>query len=242
MLPTTDGPESVDAPGTEPDEPAAGPTRFFFVVARQRMDLFLTIQRQFRGDPTVHVMVDRREHARRGRSGPIDFPDRRRRPDRRHSMDYWEDTAHHPAVIIPLSRFRPAVADSGPPSSAEVSLQDTESTTERVLVDPGRLRAWAEEGRYVIRRLLPLVFEERDTLKRQLRDALERGEALQEENDRLRGDVARATASHRQLEQAHTEIVDSVGRFLTQMAQALEPMRELAEKVGQARQGGGGTT
>ena len=233
---TTDGPQSIDAAGAEPDQPMERPIRFFFVVARQRMDLFLTVQRQFRGDRTVHVMLDRREHTRRGRSGPIDFPDRRRLPDRRHSMDYWEDTAHHPAVIIPLSRFRPAVGEGEPSPSPEVSPPDAPVRTERVLVDQGRLLAWVEEGRYVVQHLLPLVFEERDTLRGQLRDARDRVQALQEENDRLRGDVARATTSHRQLEQAHAEIVDSVGRFLAQMAQALEPMRDLAEKVGQARQ------
>jgi hypothetical protein len=231
----TDVPESVEPADAGPDEHTAAPTRFFFVVARQRMDLFPTIQRQFRGDRTVYVMVDRREHSRRGKAGPIDFPDRRRQPERRRPMDYWEDTAHHPAVLIPLSRFRETGTDSGSLPSAEASAKDKEPTTERVLVDEARILAWVQEGRYVIQHVLPLVFGERDTLRGQLRDASERYRDLQAENDGLRAEVARITARLRQLEQAHDEIVDSVGHFLTRLTHALEPMRDIAEKVDQAR-------
>jgi hypothetical protein len=232
---TTEAPESVEAADAGPDDPNAAPTRFFFVVARQRIDLFLTMQRQFRGDRTVYVMLDRREHNRRGKSGPIAFPDRRRHADRRRPTDYWEDTAHHPAVLIPLSRLRETGSDSGSLPPAEISAQDREPATAGVRVDEARLLAWVQEGRYVVQHVLPLVFGERDTLKSQLRDASERCKDLQEENDGLRAEVARITTSFRQLEQAHDDIVDSVGQFLTRLTHALEPMRDIVEKVDQAR-------
>jgi hypothetical protein len=44
--------------------------------------------------------------------------------------------------------------------------------------------------------------------------------------------VAQATAAQRQLEQGQAEIAGSVGQFVTQMTQALEPMRTLGEKLG----------
>jgi hypothetical protein len=88
-------PSSGDAPtGSDTLDTAAFDavrTRFFFVVARARMDLFLTIRRQFRDDRTVYVMLDRREHDRRSAPAPVGFPDRRRRADRRRPRDYWED-------------------------------------------------------------------------------------------------------------------------------------------------------
>jgi chromosome segregation ATPase len=83
--------------------------------------------------------------------------------------------------------------------------------------------------------VIPAVIDERDALRSQLQDSARRCEELQRENDRLRADVARATADHRQLEQGHADVVDSVGQFLSQLTHVLEPMRVLADKLGQAR-------
>lgn len=229
--------ESVDRadPGPTAGEPVR--TRFFFVVARARLDLFLTIRRQFRDDRTVYVMLDRREQERRSRAGPLDFPDRRRQPDRRRPRDYWEDTAQHPAVLIPVARHRDG-SDSAPLPAAEGPKQgtDKEPTMEHVLVDEARVRAWVQEGQQVLQHVLPAALGERDALRSQLQDAVRRCKELQEENDGLRVELARAAAGHRQLEQGHVEIVDSVSQFLTQLTHVLEPMRGLAEKLGQARQ------
>src|SRR5918994_1072317 len=123
--------------------------RFFFVVARTRLDLFLTIRRQFRDDRTVYVLVDRREQDRRCKPNLLGFPERRS-VDRRPPRDYWEDPAYHPAVLIPLSPSRPAANDIDLSRSAEAPEQDKESTMERVLVDETRVLAWLQEGRYVL--------------------------------------------------------------------------------------------
>jgi hypothetical protein len=231
-------PESVNTADAGPNEHEAARTRFFYVVARTRMDLFLTIQRQFRGDRTVYVMLDRREHERRGKPGPVDFLDRRRQPDRRRPMDYWENTAHHPAVLVSLSRLRKGGSDSGSLPSANVPEQNKELAMEHVLVDEARVLAWVQEGKYVIQHVLG----ERDALRGQLQDAIQRCKELQEENDGLRAEVARATASHRQLEQGHADIVDSVGQLLTQLTRLVEPMRDMAEKLDQARHRRDGAT
>jgi hypothetical protein len=210
-------------------------TRFFFVVARTRLDLFLTIRRQFRDDRTVYVMLDRREQDRRSRTSAVDFPDRRRRADRRRPMDYWEDTAHHPAVLIPLSRLRPDSGEGGtfpPPQTPE---QDKEPTMEPVLVDQARVLAWVQEGQHVLQHVLPAALGEREALRSQLHDVTRRCQDLQAENERLRAEIARVTADHRQLQQGHADIVDNVGQFLSQLSQVLEPMRGLADKLGQAR-------
>ena len=109
---------------------------------------------------------------------------------------------------------------------------------ERVLVDEARVLAWVQEGRYVLHHVLPAILAEHDALETRLHDATRRGRALQEENDRLRTEVTRATAAHRQLEQGHADVVDSVDLFLTQLTHVLEPMRDLAKKLGQASRRG----
>jgi hypothetical protein len=233
-----DVPAEVADPVDEP--PSVGEAvraRFFFVVARARLDLYLTIRRQFRDDRTVYVMLDRREQDRRARSSPVDFPDRRHRGDRRRPRDYWEDTAQHPAVLIPISPLRPEGSDGAAVPSAEVLTPDTdkEPTMEHVLVDETRVLAWVREGQHVLQHVLPAALGERDALRSQLQDATQRCKELQAENDELRAEMARTAAGHRQLEQGHAEIVDSVSEFLTQLTRALDPMRGLAEKLNQAR-------
>jgi len=209
-------------------------SRFLFVVARKRLDLFLTIRRRFLDDRTVHVLLDRREQDRRGQAGPLEGPDRRCLTDRRRPRDYWEDIAHHPAVLIPLSPRRGETGVVGPPRSAQTSEQNEEPSMEPVLGDETRVLAWIQESQHVLHQVLPAVLAERDALERRLQETVRRCEALQEENDELRADVARVTAGHRQLEQGHADIRDSVGQLLTQMTHMLEPMRDLAEKLARA--------
>ena len=106
---------------------------------------------------------------------------------------------------------------------------------ERVLVDEARVLAWVQEGQHVLQHVLPAALGERDALRSQLQEATRRCSYLQEENDRLRMEIGRTTAEHRQLQQGHADIVESVGQFLTQLTQVLEPMRGLADKLGHAR-------
>jgi hypothetical protein len=243
-----DRPPAAEVPAASVDRadpaPTAGEpvrTRFFFVVARTRLDLFLTIRRQFRDDRTVYVMLDRREQDRRSKAGPVDFPDRRRQPDRRRPRDYWEDTAQHPAVLIPVDGSRQDGGNGAPLMSPEGLKQHTDKeptmeTMEHVLVDEARVRAWVQEGQAVLQHVLPAVLGEREALRNQLHEVTRRCRELQEENDGLRAEIARSAVGHRQLEQGHAEIVDSVSQFLTQLTQVLDPMRGLAEKLSQARQ------
>ena len=105
---------------------------------------------------------------------------------------------------------------------------------EHSLVDEARVLAWVQEGQHVLKHLVPIVLDERDALKSQLQEATQRCKDLQQENDGLRAEIVRTAAAHRQLEQGQADIVASVGQFLTQMTHVLEPMRALAEKLGQA--------
>jgi hypothetical protein len=227
--------EPVDLTDLGDGAPDPVRVRFFFVVARTRLDLFLTIRRRFRDDRTVHVMLDRREQARRSRTTPVHVPERRRLVDRRQPRDYWEDLAHHPAVLIPLAP-RPEDGRPIPTSPAiEASEPDKEATMEPILVEEARLLAWVQESLHVIQHVLPAVLDERDGLRNQLQDAHRRCRALEEDNDRLRADLAKVGAAHRQLEQGQAEIGESMDQVLAQMGHVLGPMRELAERLATRR-------
>jgi hypothetical protein len=199
--------------GREPggvDEPEAreidrGPIRYLHIVSRTRLDLLLTLRRQFRDDPSVHVLLDRRERDRRRQPRPLAFADRRQTPDRRRPREYWEDIAQHPAVIIPL---RPAQEhrDDTAPAEAPAPEQEAPAGTHDPVLTPERLLAWLAESRHVVERILPAVVAERDA---------------------LRAEVARLAAAHRQLEQEHGEVTRRLDQFLAQIGGALEPLREL---------------
>jgi hypothetical protein len=206
--------------------------RFVFVVARTRPDLFLTMRRRFLDDRTVHVLLDRRQQDRRQKPSSAQMPDRRRLADRRRLTDYWEDTAHHPAVLIPLTAGRPGMRAIDIPASARASQRDKESPMEPVVVDEARVLAWIQETRHVLQRLLPGILHERDALEHELHDATRRCRDLQAQNDALRAEVTRATAACRQLEQARVDLADSVGQFLAEVTHVLEPMRDLTARLG----------
>ena len=231
--PTPAAPPPVPEAGPDPDESALERPRFLFVVARTRLDLYLTIRRRFLDDRAVYVLLDRREQGRRSKPSPVYVPERRRQPDRRRPRDYWEDTAHHPAVLIPLLQRRQDATDNVPSPSAETPARDKEPTMERVLVDEARMLAWVQEGQHVLQHVLPAVLDERDTLRSQLDEVARRCKELQQENDGLRADVARVSAAHQQLEQGQAGIADSVEQFVRQVTSVLEPMRSLAERVRQ---------
>jgi hypothetical protein len=208
--------------------------RFLYVVARTHQGLFESIRRRFMDDPTVYVLLDRRKQDRRTRSSPLYVSDRRRLADRRGPTDYWENTAYHPAVLISLPMGEPGVRGIASLTFTTASEQDKESTMEPVPVNEARLLSWVQQGQQILDQFLPVLLDERNALRTRLDDAVRRCNGLEAENTAMRAEVARATASYRQLAEGHAELVGSVGQFLTQMTSVLEPMRIISEKIAQA--------
>jgi CheY-like chemotaxis protein len=215
------------------DEPvvpeADGPrVRYLHIVARARLDLLLTLRRQFQDDSSVHVMLDRREGDRRRQSRPVVFADRRQSTDRRRPREYGEDIAYHPAVIIPLGTVRHPQQAAAPPVGATAAQERPDPT------DPGltreRLLAWMGETRHLVQRVVPAIVQERDAARARLEQATRRCRDLQAESDALRVEVARLTGFNRQLEREHADVARRLGRFLTEVGGALEPLRELQHR------------
>ena len=229
----------MDAPQTwrrqasdveQPDGPetARPRVRYLHIVARARLDLLLTLRRRFRDDASVHVMLDRREGDRRRQSRPVAFADRRQSRDRRRPREYWEDIAYHPAVIIPLDPVRHQEHAATPPVRETATEEPAHST------DPGltpeRLLGWIEETRHIVERVVPAMAQECDAAHARLEQATRRCRDLQAESDALRAEVARLTAANRQLEREHADVTRRLGRFLTDVGGALEPLRELQRR------------
>jgi hypothetical protein len=227
-------PDIVDGGDAGFDEDGAGRPRFLYVVARTRLDLYLSIRRQYRDDRTVHVLLDRREQERRARPSAGVEPERRH-ADRRRVKDYWEDTAHHPAVLIPLGSNRSATSDTiAPPPPVEV-VDRASPAPARALPEEARLHAWLQESRDLLYHVLPGMLAEHDAFERHLHDATRRHQALEEEIAGLRAEAERATRAYRELEARHADVVSGVGELLTRLTEVLGPVWSLADKLREPR-------
>lgn len=86
----------------------AGP-RFLVIVRATEPAVFARLVAAFDGDERVQVLLDRRRGERR-RQQAYPGPERRR-GERRHVPDFWQNLAHHAAVLVPA--VHAAVSDPG---------------------------------------------------------------------------------------------------------------------------------
>jgi cell division protein FtsB len=75
----------------------APPTRYLFIVARNRPDILERVRERLHGDERIEVIVDRRYGERRRQDVPRQ-PDRRA-ADRRRPTKAWDDLALFPTLV-----------------------------------------------------------------------------------------------------------------------------------------------
>ena len=75
----------------------APPTRYLFIVARNRPDILERVRERLHGDERIEVIVDRRHGERRHAALPPD-PDRRS-GDRRRPAKAWDDLTLFPTLV-----------------------------------------------------------------------------------------------------------------------------------------------
>jgi hypothetical protein len=85
------------APALSPPRP--GGPRFLVIVRASEPAVFARLSAAFAADDRVRVLVDRRRGERRRHQVP--HGPERRRGERRHAPDFWQNLAHHAAVLVP---------------------------------------------------------------------------------------------------------------------------------------------
>jgi len=75
----------------------APPTRYLFIVARNRPDILERVRERLHGDERIEVIVDRRYGERRREDVPRE-PDRRA-GDRRRPAKAWDDLTLFPTLV-----------------------------------------------------------------------------------------------------------------------------------------------
>ena len=88
--------------------------RYLFIVARDRADVYADLHRQFRGNPEVEVLVDRRRSDRREHQESHD-PERRRgeRRGQRGGNSHVRGIGGDPGLPALIVELEPGVASSG---------------------------------------------------------------------------------------------------------------------------------
>jgi|GEM_PF-1492380 len=216
-------------PGRAADQPPAE-VRYLMIVARGQIERFHQMRTAFRTDPTVHVLLDRR-HAQRRRASRAPVVERRR-GERRHSPDYWEDPTIHPVVLVAVGQRTAGSLTAAWTGRTPAHLTEGQRMDPTVANEArDRVLVWIQDGQHVLGRIIPGLFEENESLRRRLLDAEREAERLRHDNERLRGELANLREEHETTLGRQTEMVDSLGRFVTSMSQTLEPMRALAQKL-----------
>jgi hypothetical protein len=87
--------------------------RYLFIVARGRSDVYADLQRQFRGNPEVEVLVDRRLSERREHHESHD-PERRRgeRRGQRGGSSHVRGVGGDPGLPALIVELEPGAASS----------------------------------------------------------------------------------------------------------------------------------
>jgi regulator of replication initiation timing len=219
------------------DAPTPAEARYLMIVARGDVQRFNQVRILFRQEPTVHVMLDRRQGERRRAGGPAAME--RRRTDRRQTNNYWEDPNIHSVVLVPVWRRAANGVAASETGRATTHTREADTMEPTLAVEAReRVLGWIQEGQQILGRIVPGLFEENEALRKQLVDADREAERLRGDNERLREQLAEVKDKQQVAVARQTEIVDSIGKFVSGMSQMLEPMRDLADKLHPPPRGG----
>lgn len=190
-----------------------GPGRagYLIIVARRRPDLLPLVQRHFRHDPGVEVILDRRRELREDAADDGSIAPGRRR------YDYWADVRFHD-VVLALRADRPR--DLPRREAGEDVMAPSE--------DEERLLRWIDEGQFVLGRVIPGVLQayERQRL---------RAEAAEEESRKLGDEVGRLRADVESMRREWADVRMGLQAILGHLAQAMAPLAEVADRLASGR-------
>jgi hypothetical protein len=199
--------------------------RFLVIVARSGAELYAQLTQNFLDDSRVQVLLDRRRGERR-RAPASRQPDRRRN-ERRRVPDYWEDTRHHPVVIVPT--WKKPVSFPAPTTASEEDT--TMEATHNTVRTPPNLEAWIRDSQHMMAQVIPSLLEEGQELRRRAESAEAAAAHRQREVEDLQGEVTRLGNEIDRLSKERAAVIATVERGMTSIARlAGEVLTALKER------------
>ncbi len=203
-----------------------GAVRFLVIVARSESQLFLRTCIRFFGNLAVEVLLDRRRRARRQTTQPF-APDRRR-GDRRHSADYWEDLRHHPVMIVPAM---PAGRDVTIPQYPTTSKGEIMDTIDDFADTKARLDQWTREGQQLIGQVIPSLIDEWSSDRQQVQRLRQELKDRESEIAALRGEVEELKRERNEMVDATSSYLSEINRITTEVARRLKGTDDRVRKA-----------
>jgi hypothetical protein len=183
---------------------------YLIIVPAAEPALLEYLEKRFKGDPGVSVLVDRRKTPRPSSGAVILF---------------------HGVAVARLVTSPTRMTASRP-----VDRRQTMTEVPSELEDRQRVERWLEESQYLLGRLIPGYLDDRERLKARLTGSEAECERLRGEIDGLRRELACLVAElqHHRNEQAAT--AEAFAAVLGQLSDLQKPLSEVHRRL-QAAQG-----
>jgi len=176
--------------------------RYLVIAGRNQSDLYGYLRRQFGGDETVQVLLDRRYEERRRRRDTA--PAERRRGERRRGRGREHEIATHGLLVV--RRFagvpwRPPWWGTGAPAAAGEAARPAPRPAAPEDAARARVTGWLTDGQRLLA-VVPKLLQEHDQLTARAAAAERKGARLEEELRRLQSETEHFRRERRQLIEA----------------------------------------
>lgn len=117
-----------------------------------------------------------------------------------------------------------------PPADVSVPVERRDRMEEPELGSlQARVSRWAEEGQYLLGRVIPEMLDQHDHLRGRAEAAELDAERLRQENSALRDELIVLRSENAQLRNRQVEVATAFSRLIDQIVQAMAPFNEMLE-------------
>jgi hypothetical protein len=193
---------------------------YVVVVPASESPLFEYLERRFKGDPDVSVVLDRRAT---------------RRPS--------PAAASRSVVLVQgVTVVRRGDATTTTPEYVPSTHSDAEggrsmSEGQEMLEDRQRVDRWLEESQYLLGRLIPGYLDDRDRLRVRLVSAEAESDRLRQEIEALRRDLAGLQGELQYQRSEQTAAAEAFSAVLNQLTELQKPLGEVHRRLAASQPG-----
>jgi hypothetical protein len=194
---------------------------FIVVVPAKESSLFEYLERRFKGDPAVSVVLDRRATQRPSPAV----------------------ASRSVVLVMGVTVIRRGDATTVEPECVQSTGQDEEGGTsmsdgQEMLEDRQRVDRWLEESQYLLGRLIPGYLDDRDRLRVRLVSAEAESDRLRQEIEALRRDLAGLQGELQYQRSEQTAAAEAFASVLNQLTELQKPLGEVHRRLAAAVQPG----
>jgi len=200
--------------------PMAEMESYVLVVPAKESSLFEYLERRFKGDPAVSVVLERRATQRPSPAA-----------------------ASRSVVLVQgVTVIRRGEATADAPASVQSTCCAEEggnrmSDGQEMLEDRQRVDRWLEESQYLLGRLIPGYLDDRDRLRVRLVSAEAESDRLRQEMEALRRDLAGLQGELQYQRSEQTAAAEAFASVLNQLTELQKPLGEVHRRLAAVQPG-----